>query len=174
MPWHTPRTWIVNELVTPNLFNQQIRDNMLMLKARADAQMPFDYAFSKNVPFTTTSTSFVEVSAGTFTLDINSNGGAMMVGFSCGLSHTVVGGEIKIDIQHTIGGVSYNLGGTQGCVVVQATAANRIHPAHYTQIIGGGPGPHTLKLMIAQTGGTASVVDAVPVSFYVYRLGLVS
>jgi len=37
MAWTTPRTWVTQELVTVANLNEQIRDNMLLLKTSIDA-----------------------------------------------------------------------------------------------------------------------------------------
>jgi hypothetical protein len=36
MAWTTPRTWTIGELVIEDFLNQQIRDNMLLLKTSID------------------------------------------------------------------------------------------------------------------------------------------
>lgn len=56
MPYTTPKTWAVNELVTASLMNQQVRDNLLYLKS-PPVKSTANYASGLNI----SSTSFVTV-----------------------------------------------------------------------------------------------------------------
>jgi molybdopterin-binding protein len=75
--WSTPITWS-SSLVTVAQFNEQIRDNLNALKDPPTDVLLVDSA----TDFTTSSTSFVNVSNGTITMEvtIETAGGAVMIG----------------------------------------------------------------------------------------------
>lgn len=86
MAWTTPRSWSVNELLTASLLNTHLRDNLLALKAPPTAS----YVFAG--PYTTTSTSEVDVDTTNLTLTIVTTGGDVLVGW-LGTVHMSVSGN---------------------------------------------------------------------------------
>ena len=76
MGWTTPRTWIAGDRISALLLNEQLRDNLVALKA------PPSQAIIRNndVSYSTTSTAFVPVDSTNLSLSLTTNGGDVMVG----------------------------------------------------------------------------------------------
>lgn len=77
MTWTTPRTWTDEELVTANLMNTHIRDNLNYLYA---ADNGFDYVLDSG-SYSTTSTTYTVVDSG-FDLSVYTPSGLILVGLS--------------------------------------------------------------------------------------------
>jgi len=81
MPWHTPITWQVNQLVTDTDLNEQVRDNLSYLKQRVDTPASAQYTLNESTDYTTSSSSFVDVDAVRLALTLYTSGSAVLVGF---------------------------------------------------------------------------------------------
>jgi hypothetical protein len=81
MPWNTPITWQVNQLVTETDLNAQVRDNLAYLKERVDAPASASYMLNESADYTTSSTTFVDVDAVKLAFTITTRGNAVMIGF---------------------------------------------------------------------------------------------
>jgi len=77
MPFTDPKTWEYGELVTAELLNEQLRDNMLALKNPPTGQVVRDNGGF----YSTTSTSFVAVDSTNVKVTLTTSGGDVMVGF---------------------------------------------------------------------------------------------
>ena len=78
LAWTTPKTWADDELVTANVMNTHVRDNLNALKAPPTAR----YELNRTSDYTTTSTSFVDVDGTKLALTITTSGGDVMVHFN--------------------------------------------------------------------------------------------
>lgn len=149
MTWTTPRTWADEELVTANLMNTHIRDNLNALKSP-----PSDnYEANEASDYTTTSTSFVDLDATKFSLTITTTGGDVLVGFNgnfkCTAS-TVAFLDIDVD--------GSRVGGDDGIKVfdVNASIAGAF-PSFARLITGLSAGTHTFKLQWRTGSGTLTM-----------------
>lgn len=77
MPWNTPIEWTVNQLITANDLNEQIKQNMEYLKSPPTA----NYILDESSDYTTGSTTFVDVDATNLALTIETAGGDVLVHF---------------------------------------------------------------------------------------------
>ncbi len=73
--WTTPRTWATGELVTATLLNEELRDKFEALRT------PPTVTLVTTSNLTTSSTTFVDVSATQLSLDITTTGADLLVGF---------------------------------------------------------------------------------------------
>lgn len=76
--WTTPRTWITNELVTSTIMNAHVRDNLDYLFARPQDVDNVNSAAN----YSTTSTSFTDVSTSELSLTLTPQTGKVLVGFT--------------------------------------------------------------------------------------------
>lgn len=83
MAYVTPITWDVDQLVTAEELNEQIRDNISALKTPPTDTVELDEASD----YTTNSASWVDVGAA-LSLTLTTTGGDVMVGFMGTLVHT--------------------------------------------------------------------------------------
>lgn len=81
MSWTDPRTWAVGEVVTANLLNEQLRDNLNALHTTNGDE----YTLDESTDYTTTSTSFVDVDATNLAVTLTTSGGDLLIGFSGGV-----------------------------------------------------------------------------------------
>ena len=77
--WTTPKTWTSEPLVSSD-YNTYIRDNQNHLKSRLDNNI--DYILDEGADYTTTSSSFVDIDGTNLSIDLTTNGGDVLVGFS--------------------------------------------------------------------------------------------
>lgn len=100
MAWHPPITWLVDQLVTEEDLNAQIRDNMTYLKGRVDAPLAF-IQLNEPANFTTTSDTFVDVDTAKLSHTLTSTGNPLMIGFfglvNTGYNPTSVYWDVTID-----------------------------------------------------------------------------
>lgn len=109
---------------------------------------------------TTTSTSFVDVSAN-FVLSLTTSGGDILLGFSGNVKNTSAGSPtIYFDVEHDDGGTPVRLGGDDGIqfgiVTSAGEGADQYAPIGFTRLITGlSAGTHVLSLQwkIVGTGG---------------------
>lgn len=143
MSWTIPRTWVTNELVTADMLNEQLRDNLVALKSPAFAAQGLDRNWS------TTATSWVEVDAPNLRLTLQTQGGNVLVGWAATLS-------ISTSSYHYYLGVKMDTGSTM--YVAQANLAN-YHPSGGAVWLRNVPaGTHTFYLMAYVTAGTFLLV----------------
>jgi hypothetical protein len=106
MTWTTPRTWATNELVTAALMNEQLRVNLSVLKDPPSTL----YRYTPGTPFSTTSTTFVDINS-SLNFNLTTNGGALMIGLAGRVYHNPgIGTDCYIDLN--INGAS--AGGANG------------------------------------------------------------
>lgn len=153
MAWTTPRTWAVGEAITADLLNEQLRDNLSVLKDPGSA----NYEADETGDYTTTSSSFVDVDATNLALTIETNGGDVLVHFHGSIKNSNAGGIMFFDID--VDGTRH--GGDDGCIVVEnpdaATASQRIAISFTRLITGLAAGSHTFKLQWKRSAGTITL-----------------
>lgn len=138
--WTTPKTWVTGETLVAADMNQYIRDNMDWLKAppKATVQM------SGTSNFTTTSTSFVDVSTTDFQLSITTAGGAVFGWFGVTMSMSSATNYAYFDV--VIDGVSVS-GAANGLVggirIATSTTVCVVIPFYKAGL---SAGAHTIKL----------------------------
>lgn len=81
MAWNNPITWLVNQLVTENDLNEQVRDNLLYLKERTDAPASAQYTLNEATDYSTGSLTWADVDNVRLSLTLTTRGNAVMVGF---------------------------------------------------------------------------------------------
>lgn len=153
MTWTTPRTWQVDELVTADLLNTHLRDNLNALKSPPSQQVVRD----NEAAYSTTSTSFVVVDGTNLKITLTTTGGDVLVGFT-GTAHadSTSGRQMSFDVQvDGSGGWAQDQGYAGGIVTtaIQSTIA---------QAVGFGPilitglsaGVHTFAVQWRMNAGT--------------------
>lgn len=112
--WHDPITWNTGDLVTADLLNQQIRDNLLHLKgATAYTEQTVDSVYS------TTSETFVDIDPINLSLSVTTSGGLVIFGFVAAVMVNEISVQACFDV--TVDGVRQ--GSTYGLhYTVQQTA----------------------------------------------------
>ena len=136
----TPKTWADDELVTANVMNTDVRDNLNALKAPPTAR----YELNEASDYTTTSTSFVDVDGTKLALTITTSGGDVMVHF-----HGTMDSYVLLDI--AVDGV--RVGGDDGIV-----RAQNLDDVSFTRLIAGlSAGEHTFKLQWKVPSGTGKL-----------------
>ncbi len=100
MTWHPPITWQVDQLVTEQDLNEQVRDNLLYLKERVDTSFAF-VQLNEPQDFTTTSTTFVDVKSDRLTHTMATTGLPVAIGFTgfltTGYTPTYVFWDVAVD-----------------------------------------------------------------------------
>jgi hypothetical protein len=159
MPWHTPITWQVDQLVTETHLNTQIRDNMDYLKERVDNPTSDEYTANETSDYSTSSTTFVDVDATNLAFTLNTKGNAVMVGFY-GTVNTVTTTDMYIYFDVLVDGV--RRGGDDGMVLVSrkgasgyALATDSVAFVHLIPSLS--VGSHTFKLQWKAVGGSATL-----------------
>jgi len=143
--WETPKTWIVDELVTAAHLNQHLRDNLNALKA------PPSTHFTANQPgdYTTNQTAFVDVDATNLALTITTNGGDVFVHFHGTVS---AASAVYFDVYENLA----RLGGDDGIVREQPAGSDRT--VSFTRLVSGlAAGQHTFKLQWKVNTGVATL-----------------
>lgn len=163
--WTQPRTWATGELTTAAQFNQHIRDNLDWLKTPTAGTVTWPTA-----NFTTTSTSFVDVTG--LTTTITGNGGGFDVYFTALCTNSSLGATTYFDILVDSVSVSALTNGVQGWSQEVAGAAVPFgfvyHLAAYSA------GSHTIKLQARVSAGTLTVYGTtanIRGQFYVREAG---
>jgi len=112
MPWHTPITWQVDQLVTEGDLNTQVRDNLLYLKARADRAL--GAATPIGLDISTGSTQWNDIQAELLSISLTTVGGPVLLGFS-GVFNTNTTAETVGQLDFAIDGIRY--AGNEGLAV---------------------------------------------------------
>jgi hypothetical protein len=156
MPWNTLINWLAGTQLTEVLLNAQLRDNLEVLKRRPFAVS--DVTFAGN--FTTTSTSFVDVSATWFSLTVTPSSTTetsdfmITSSFSILPSSTSTNRTITFDL--TINGTSVS--GGNGILVCSGNNANAILPVSFWYIARNvAPGADIFRLRWKTTGDTVTL-----------------
>jgi hypothetical protein len=100
MTWTFPKTWFAGELVTADLLNTHLRDNLNALHARPKAVYK-DNACS----YSTSSTTFVDVDSNNLTLSIDTTGGDVLVLANVTVSITGSAWTDRVNLSVTCDGV---------------------------------------------------------------------
>jgi len=149
MAWVTPRTWVPEELVTANLLNTHLRDNLNALKNPPSAH----YELNQGSDYTTTSGSFVDVDATNLALTITPSGGDVLVHFH-GAVENSGGSAIYFDV--AVDGT--RIGGDDGIARVRASASLDMVEVSFTRLITGlSAAAHTFKLQWKTPANTATL-----------------
>ena len=151
--WTAPITWAVDQLVTADNLNEQVRDNLEFLK-----DPPTDeYTLNEGSDYTTTSTSFVDIDATNLALTIETGGGDVLVHFH-GVFGSVSGSGtavayLEVDVDGS------PLAGNDGIIAIYIDDAADHFPLSFTQLIQGlSAGSHTFKLQWKRTTSASAVV----------------
>lgn len=99
MPFTTPKTWAVDELLTANDMNTHIRDNLAALK-----DPPSAIYDGGTLTHTTTSSTFADVDAVNLKLSVTITGDTVLIGFVGECSSASSASVLGLDI--TVNGVS--------------------------------------------------------------------
>lgn len=143
--WTTPKTWEDSELVTADLLNTHLRDNLEALKAPPTATYELDEA-----DITTASTSFTDV-AESLELTITTTGGDVWVWFF-GMVENSVSQEVFFDIDVD----GSRIAGDDGLWRTRAT--DSLQSVVIGRLISGlAAGEHTFKLQWKVDGGTVTL-----------------
>jgi hypothetical protein len=159
MPWHTPITWQVDQLVTETHLNAQIRDNMDYLKERVDSPASAQYTANETSDYSTSSTTFVDVDATNLAFTLTTKGNAVMLGFY-GTVNTATASDIYIYFDVLVDGV--RRAGDDGMVLVArkggsgfALGTDSVAFVHLIPSLSAGS--HTFKLQWKVSGGSATL-----------------
>ena len=139
--WHTPKTWELNELVTENMLNEQVRDNVSYLFERPLTVVTSD----RGSNFVSTSTSFVNVHAGDMALTPTLVGTRARVTFQGNFriqTSSPGAGRLYLDI--AVDGIRQ--AGDDGLLVTHITSDDFVPLAFSWVLTGLTPGTHTVTL----------------------------
>lgn len=155
MAWTNPKTWVVDELVTAEEMNTEIRDNLNVLKLPPSEQSIIDEGSN----YSTTSTSFVDVDATNLSLTITTTGGDVLITFPCSVSNNANSGQVFLELAlDTDGGGDNNIAGDDGMIVSTDTVLAQIVPITLIWIAKGlAAGVHTFKVRWKVVSGTATM-----------------
>jgi hypothetical protein len=145
--WTTPKTWADEELVTANLLNTHLRDNLNALKAPPSDQV----VRNNDAAYTTTSATLVEVDSTNLKCTITTGGGDVLVWFVgtfSASSGTNVVLDILIDATTRVaadynGLVAESLGTTKAVITIPPVIISGLEE-----------GEHSFTLMWRSTGET--------------------
>lgn len=144
MAWTTPTTRSTNDLITASIWNTDLVNNLLALKAPPTAS----YVFAG--PYSTTSTSEVDVDTTNLSLSITTTGGDVLVGW-LGSVYMSVAGTCYLNV--TMDGANLLTIGNIGVFSHTNTVAGGI-VALKTPVTAA---MHTFKLRWKVSGGTANM-----------------
>ena len=152
MVWTAPKTWTSEPLIAGDL-NIHLRDNMEALKEPPSA----DYVLDESADYSTTSTSFVNVDGTNLSLTIETNGGAVMIGFygtfKPGSNSNIGYFDVEMD-----GG---RIGGDDGLIACERAATggtpNKLAVSFVRLVTGVSAGMHTFNLQWKVNGGTGDL-----------------
>ncbi len=152
MAWTQPRTWNVGELVTADLLNTHLRDNLNALKD------PPTGAVSASADYSTTSASFVYVDEPTLAHTLVTGGGdVLVVFFGAVLHNSAAAAYVALDVEVN----GSRLGGATNGLLYLRVPQNIILPVALTYLHMTLPaGTHTFKLMWRTTAATASLLHS--------------
>lgn len=137
--WTANRTWTAGELVTASIMNTYVRDNLDWLKTPLESG-----GITFAADFTTTSTTYVDVTGVTTT--ITTKGGGLDVFFRCTWNATS-GGVMQL----LVDGASTAVLGTGG------TGGQPVIGTMYHHIAALSAGSHTIKVQAKTVSGTLTV-----------------
>lgn len=165
MTWNTPIDWQVDQLVTAEDLNSQLRDNLNYLKDPPTAS----YILNEATDFASSSSSWVDVDgAGSqFQLTIDTSGGDVMIGFHgfvCNFHTGVTYTYFDVDLDGT------RIGGDDGLCLARLAAAaglsqnQEIAFVHlHTELAAGS---HTFKLQWRVIAGTTYLYAGAGTSYF--------
>jgi hypothetical protein len=150
MAWTAPTTRSTGELITASIWNTDIVDNLVVLK---DPETQ-SYILNEGADYTTTSTSFVDIDAGTgantkLRLDPTTQGGDLIVHFEGTFyqASAITGIDLLVD--------GSRLGGDDGLLV--AYHGLRVPTALTRLLTGLAATTHTIKMQWKVVSGTATL-----------------
>lgn len=141
--WTDPRTWVTGDTVTASLLNTHIRDNLSWLKTPLESGR-----ITWASDFTTSSTSFVDLTSATTTL--TTKGGGLDVFLRVGVDNTSPGittFQVVVD-----GTTTYNIG-----AVKTAAAGSPSESFLFEHIPALAAGSHTIKIQVKCNAGTSTI-----------------
>lgn len=148
--WTAPRTWVVEELVTADMLNEQIRDNLEYLHGRPMAEA----VLNEGADYSTSSTSFVPVDTTDLSLVVTTTSGAVLVGFH-GVCSPANDQSAHFNI--AINGVS--VAGDDGIIAVRRTSTQSSVTFSFVRLVTGvATGTaRTFRLTWKVSGGSATL-----------------
>ena len=147
--WTAPITWNVNQLVTADNLNQQLRDNLEFLKSPPTASVVLDQSSDYN----TTATSFVNIDSSVLSLSLTTAGGALLIGFHGVISPT---GTHSVYLDITVDGV--RVGGDDGLLSVTRATTGTTPSVSFVRLVTGiTAGAHTVRLQWKVSAGTSTL-----------------
>ena len=160
--WTTPKTWVVDELVTAPLLNTHLRDNLGYLFARPGAQAKLTSGAAYGVP----STSYVPVDSANLRLTLATASGRVLIGLTATLTGNATlyaGFRVNID-----NGARYEPWGDSVQVLVNPTLA----PLPPLLVVGLSAGAHTftLEAKVAANNVTIHRTPDKPLRFWVVEV----
>lgn len=148
--WTDPKTWTVGESLTFEEMNTYMRDNQDALKSPPSASVQIDEASD----YTTSNTSFEDVDATNFSVEITTTGGDVMLHFYLSASNTTTGRITFFDVAQN----GVRIGGDDGMIAVMAGASNGRNAISCTHLITSlAAGTYTFKLMWKVTANTSTI-----------------
>ncbi len=152
--WTQPATWTVNQLVTADDLNEQLRDNLEFLKDPPSGA----YMADESANYSTTSSTFVDVDATNFALSLTTAGGDVLVGFYGTMANAGVGGRTFFDVDVSTSG---RIGGDDGLITVQnpdASSGDRVCVVSFVYLLTGlAAGTHEFSLQWKALVNTATL-----------------
>ena len=146
--WTAPRTWSTGDALTAALMNEQLRDNLTVLKDPASEM-------SELTQYSTTSTSWTDVDGTNLSFTITTEGGDVIIGFS-GTGQAGAGGQTTAYFDVDIDGT--RMGGDDGLIFESGNSATNEEMYHNLSFVllkeGLSAGSHTFKLQWKVSGGT--------------------
>ncbi len=140
MAWTTPKTWTTGELVTAADLNTHVRDNLTAVFAPSN----FQEAVGSSTDFTTTSTSYVDITG--MSVSITTVGGNLLVVVMGHLYTTNISYDAPLAIN--IDGTDYDAAGSY----VLNTTSYAVHVCAFRRFVVSA-GAHTVKLRLRTSGG---------------------
>lgn len=145
MTWTTPKTWTNEPLIAGDL-NTHLRDNMEALKDPPTAHVELD----ELTDYSTTSTTFVDVDATRLSLTVDTNGGAVIVGFAGAMQIT---GANFAYLDVTVDGTRF--AGDNGLLGIRDTVLDNV--SFVILVTNLSAGSHTFALQWRVNSGTATL-----------------
>lgn len=128
--WTNPKTWVADELVTASAMNEQIRDNLLWLKAPPSRQ----YTALGDGDWVSSSTNWVDVDSTYLAFYMSSTGGDLLVHFHGTLALSATDNIVYFDLLMD----GEMVAGDQGIIAIQnpdSAMAQRIVTVSFTRRI---------------------------------------
>lgn len=149
MPYTEPTTRTTGELITASIWNTDIVNNIAALKTP-----PSDsYIANEGANYSTSSTSFTNVDATDFSLDITTTGGDVMIGFYCTVLNSGTGNTY---LEITKDGVA--ILGDDGMMFVHSSVANIRDPLSFVFLLTGlAAGTYNFKLQWKVSASTSTM-----------------